>query len=50
MPLPEPLAPEVTVSHEALLVAVHVQPVPAVTFTELVPAAEVKLLLVGVME
>jgi len=30
-PLPVPFAPAVTVSHEALLVAVHEQPVVAVT-------------------
>jgi hypothetical protein len=37
VPLPVPLAPPVTVSHVALLTAVHVQPVPAVTPTEPVP-------------
>ena len=37
VPLPEPLAPAVTVSQLALLVAVHVQPVPAVTFVLPVP-------------
>ena len=35
-PLPDPVAPLVTVIHDALLVAAHVQPAPAVTFT--VPA------------
>jgi hypothetical protein len=37
-PLPAPDAPDVIVSHEALLVAVHAQPVPLVTFTVPVPA------------
>jgi hypothetical protein len=37
VPLPVPLAPAVTVSHVALLAAVHAQPVPAVTLTEPVP-------------
>lgn len=32
-PLPEPLAPEVTEIHDALLAAVHTQPVAAVTVT-----------------
>jgi hypothetical protein len=32
-PLPVPDAPDVTVNHGALLVAVHVQPAPAVTVT-----------------
>ena len=36
-PLPEPLAPAVTVSQLALLVAVHAQPVPAETFVLPVP-------------
>ena len=40
--MPTPLAPEVIVIHEgALLVAAHVQPVPAVTPTLPVAAAEV---------
>ena len=39
VPLPVPLAPEVIVSHEALLVAVQVQPVVVVTVTVLAPAA-----------
>jgi hypothetical protein len=39
VPLPEPLAPLVTASQEALLTAVHAQPVPAVTFTVPVPPA-----------
>lgn len=33
VPLPEPLAPDVTVIHETLLLAVQAQPVPAVTET-----------------
>ena len=36
-PLPDPLAPLVTVNQLALLVAVHVHPVGAVTFTEPLP-------------
>lgn len=41
--MPLPLAPPVTVSHEALLVAVHAQPVAAVTATLPVPAAALGL-------
>ena len=37
LPFPDPLAPLVTVSHPALLVAVHVQPVGAVNVTEPLP-------------
>ncbi len=37
VPLPEPLAPEVTVIQEALLDAVHEQPLFAVTATLVVP-------------
>jgi hypothetical protein len=45
VPLPVPLAPPVTVSHAALLVAVHAQPAPAVTPTEPVaPAAATDVL------
>jgi len=33
IPFPVPLAPEVTVIHELLLVAVHAHPVPQVTLT-----------------
>jgi len=40
-PLPLPLAPDVTVIHEALLVAVHAHPAPAVTFTVPVAATDV---------
>jgi hypothetical protein len=39
VPLPVPVAPPVTVSHVALLVAVHAQPVPEVTPTVPVPPA-----------
>ena len=39
MPLPEPLAPPVTAIHELLLVAVHAQPVLAVTAVVAVPPA-----------
>jgi hypothetical protein len=37
VPLPDPLAPAVTDSHDAFSDAVHVQPVPAVTVTVPVP-------------
>ena len=37
LPSPDPLAPLVTVNHAALLVAVQVHPVGAVTFTEPLP-------------
>ena len=33
VPFPVPLAPDVTVIHDALLTAVHPQPLPAVTVT-----------------
>jgi hypothetical protein len=39
VPSPVPLAPAVTLSHVALLVAVHAQPAAAVTPTEPVPPA-----------
>jgi hypothetical protein len=39
VPFAVPLAPDVIVSQLALLVAVHVQPVPAVTATDPVAAA-----------
>ena len=39
LPFPDPLAPLVTVSHAAPLVAVHVQPVGAVNVTEPLPPA-----------
>jgi len=41
LPAPLPLAPAVTVSHAALLVAVQAQPPGAVTATDPVPAAAV---------
>ena len=47
VPLPLPLAPPLMVSHPALLVAVHVQPVAAVTFVVDDPAAEVSVRDVG---
>jgi hypothetical protein len=47
VPLPLPLAPAVTVIHETLLVAVHAQPVPAVTVTLPVPPADVRFCDVG---
>jgi len=47
VPLPDPLAPLVTVSHVALLVAVHVQPAPAVTVTLPVPPAATTLCVAG---
>ncbi len=39
-PEPVPLAPDVTVSHDALLLAVHPQPLVAVIVTEPVPPAD----------
>lgn len=41
LPGPDPEAPLVTVIHDALLLAVHAQPAPAVTALELVPPAAV---------
>ena len=38
VPLPDPDAPDVTVSHDALLAAVQPQPVPDVTATAPLPA------------
>ena len=46
VPLPVPLAPDVTEIHDALLVAVRAQPVVPVTVTLAEPPAEVMLLLV----
>ena len=43
VPLPDPLAPLVTVSHDALLVAVQVQPVAAVTVTAPLPPPDTML-------
>jgi hypothetical protein len=40
-PLPDPLAPPVTVIHAALLVAVHAQPVAAATVLLPLPAEAV---------
>src|SRR5271168_1735194 len=40
VPLPVPEAPAVIVSQEALRVAVHAQPIPAVTPMDAVPPAE----------
>jgi hypothetical protein len=45
--LPLPLAPDVTVSHEALLAAVHAQPAPAVIATLPVAAAGPTVVLTG---
>ena len=47
VPFPLPEVPEVTVSHDALLLAVHAQPVGTVTATLLLPAAAVSDALVG---
>ena len=44
-PLPVPLAPDVNMIHEALVVAVHAQPFAADTFTEPdPPSAEIEAL------
>jgi hypothetical protein len=40
-PVPVPLAPDVTVSQDALLLALHAQPFVAVIVTDPVPPAEV---------
>ena len=50
MPLPVPLAPEVTVMNEALLTAVQLQPALVVTLTLPVPPAAGWLALVGLIE
>ena len=47
VPLPLPLAPDVMVSQESLLVAVQVQPVAAVTLALLEPAAAAGLNAMG---
>jgi len=47
VPFPVPLPPELIVIHVALLVAVHPQPVPAVTATLAAPPAAVALGFVG---
>jgi hypothetical protein len=49
-PLPLPDEPDVIVIHAALLVDVQAQPVPAVMFTAALADAEVKVLLVGLIE
>ena len=46
-PLPDPVAPPVTVSHEVLLVAVQLHPVATVTVLLPPPAAAVKDCVVG---
>ena len=45
--MPEPLAPDVIVTHEALLAAVHAQPVTADTVTLPVDACPLTVTLVG---
>ena len=50
LPLPDPLAPAVTVIHAALLEAVQPQPASAVTATVPVPPAAGTDSLVGVIE
>jgi hypothetical protein len=49
VPLPVPLLPDVIAIHAALLVAVHPQPLPFVTFTLPVPPPAVKFWLVGLI-
>lgn len=49
-PLPLPLAPLVTVSHDAVLTAVQPQPPAAVTVTVPEPAADVSDWLTGEMD
>jgi hypothetical protein len=41
-PLPDPLAPAVTLMNPALLIAVHAQPVAVVTLTVPLPPADAK--------
>ena len=48
MPLPEPLLPEVIVIKELLLVAVHAQPLEAMTLTVLEPAGRIERVIGGV--
>jgi hypothetical protein len=50
VPLPDPFAPDVTESHEALLVAIQSQPFPAVTATVPLPPPAATLVLVGAIE
>jgi hypothetical protein len=47
VPLPDPFAPLITVSHDALLVAVQPQPVAAVTVSAALPPATTMLEVVG---
>jgi hypothetical protein len=47
--LPLPAAPDVIVNHEALLLAVHAQPVTALTVTVAVDACPLSEMLVGVI-
>jgi len=49
-PFPVPVAPDVTVIHGALLVALHAQPVPAVTVTVPVVASAETFWLEGAIE
>ena len=46
-PVPLPVPPLVIVIHDALLVAVHAQPVPVVTVVDPVPPAGAMVRLVG---
>jgi hypothetical protein len=50
VPLPVPELPDVIVTHEALLAAVHAQPAPAVTVTLADPPDEENDWLVGDIE
>lgn len=50
VPLPEPLAPLVIVIHDALLVAVHVHPLPLVTVNDPVAPPETTLVETGESE
>ena len=50
MPLPEPLAPDVTVMNELLLAAVQLQPACVVTVTLAGPPSAAKPELVGLIE
>ncbi|KJU83240.1 hypothetical protein MBAV_004566, partial [Candidatus Magnetobacterium bavaricum] len=50
VPLPEPELPEVMVSQSLSLVALHMQPVLAVTFTLSLPPVEGKSLLFDVID
>jgi len=49
VPLPVPRLPDATVNHDAPLVAVHAQPLPAVTLTGVVSPAAPTALLVGLI-